>query len=141
MSIKADWSRFELILFNIIQNAVKFNVFNGEIVILLRCLPQKPCNDKCMGPDDYVLETEVIDTGHGISFERQKMLFVPFLELKIKQSLQQVKDNSIGMGLACSSAIAGALGGDITLKKSVKGFTAFAFKIPVQSHQDILAGE
>jgi K+-sensing histidine kinase KdpD len=37
------------------------------------------------------------------------------------------------MGLACSSAIASALGGDITLKKSNRGLTAFAFKIPVQS--------
>jgi hypothetical protein len=35
------------------------------------------------------------------------------------------------MGLACSSAISGALGGDITLKKSEKGLTSFAFKIPV----------
>ena len=38
---------------------------------------------------------------------------------------------SIGMGLACSSAISGALGGDIILKKSKKGYTSFAFKIPV----------
>jgi len=30
------------------------------------------------------------------------MLFVPFLELKTKQNLQEVKDNNIGMGLACS---------------------------------------
>jgi K+-sensing histidine kinase KdpD len=59
------------------------------------------------------------------------MLFVPFLELKMKQNLNQVEDNSIGMGLACSSAIASALGGDITLKKSIRGLTAFAFKIPV----------
>jgi hypothetical protein len=36
----------------------------------------------------FVLETEIIDTGLGISKERQKMLFVPFLELKIKQNLK-----------------------------------------------------
>lgn len=33
---------------------------------------------------DYVLETEIIDTGIGISKKRQKMLFIPFLELKMK---------------------------------------------------------
>ena len=32
----------------------------------------------------YILETTVIDTGIGIIPERQKMLFIPFLELKIK---------------------------------------------------------
>jgi hypothetical protein len=30
------------------------------------------------------------------------MLFVPFLELKMKQNLKDVIDNNIGMGLACS---------------------------------------
>jgi len=33
------------------------------------------------------------------------MLFEPFLELKIKQNFQDVKDNNIGMGLACSHEI------------------------------------
>ena len=51
---------------------------------------------------DYVLETHVIDTGIGISKERQNMLFIPFLELKLKQNLKALKDNSIGLGLACS---------------------------------------
>jgi hypothetical protein len=59
------------------------------------------------------------------------MLFVPFLELKMKQNLKQVQNYSIGMGLACSHSISCALGGDITLKKSEKGLTSFAFKIPV----------
>jgi sensor histidine kinase regulating citrate/malate metabolism len=35
------------------------------------------------------------------------------------------------MGLACSSTIVRALGGDITLKKSKTGISSFAFKIPV----------
>ena len=64
------------------------------------------------------------------------MLFVPFLELKLKQNLSQVKDNNIGMGLACSEQITTALGGDITIKESRKGFTVFAFKIPVKIKND-----
>jgi sensor histidine kinase regulating citrate/malate metabolism len=43
-----------------------------------------------------------------------------------------VKDGNIGMGLACSLAIAKKLGGDITLKESQRGFTVFAFQIPVR---------
>ena len=35
-----------------------------------------------------MFETHVIDTGIGIEEERQKMLFIPFLELKIKQNLK-----------------------------------------------------
>ena len=59
------------------------------------------------------------------------MLFVPFLELKARQNLRRVENQTIGMGLACSSSISTGLGGDITLKKSEKGLTSFAFKIPV----------
>lgn len=36
------------------------------------------------------------------------------------------------MGLACSEAISSALNGDITLAKSKRGLTVFAFKIPVK---------
>ena len=80
---------------------------------------------------NYILETEIIDTGVGINQDRQKMLFVPFLELKIKQNLKKIDNYSVGMGLACSDAISKALGGDIILKKSKRGLTSFAFKIPV----------
>ena len=136
--LKADWVKYELILFNILQNAVKYNRFGGEILILLRCLPMSTeCLNSTLSNQDipnsfhFVLETEIIDSGLGISKERQKMLFEPFLELKIKQNLKQVQNFSTGMGLACSSAIAKALGGDITLKKSKEGISSFAFKIPV----------
>lgn len=36
----------------------------------------------------HILETQIIDTGIGIANERQKMLFIPFLELKMKQNLK-----------------------------------------------------
>ena len=110
VQIAADWKMYELILFNIIQNAVKYNVFKGEIIFIIKVFPVN-----CEGVDHYVLETEILDTGVGISEERQRMLFVPFLELKLKQNMNMVEDSSIGMGLACSSSIARALGGDIKL--------------------------
>ena len=71
MKLKADWNRYALILFNIIQNAVKFNVFKGEIAFVLKCLPLKPLmNSDVISSDQYVLETEIVDSGHGISNER-----------------------------------------------------------------------
>ena len=57
----ADWQKYELILFNIIQNSVKFNVVGGQIVINIMCYQQ-------INEDNtqFILETEVIDTGIGI---------------------------------------------------------------------------
>jgi hypothetical protein len=34
--------------------------------------------------ETYIFETEIIDTGIGISVERQNMLFIPFMELKMR---------------------------------------------------------
>ena len=98
MHIKADWLNYQLILFNMIQNSVKYNKFKGDIFVIIKCLPvkKKPKSSKKLLDLDqlddqerkYVLETEVIDTGIGISKKRQKMLFIPFLELKMKQNLK-----------------------------------------------------
>ena len=60
------------------------------------------------------------------------MLFVPFKELKKQQSLKNVKDRSLGMGLACSKAISKAMGGDLMIKQSQRNLSVFGFKIPVR---------
>ena len=114
--MKQDWDKFQLIIFNILQNAVKYNKFEGSILIILDCLPVKYHDEDEDSLKNYIFEVEIIDTGIGISEERQNMLFQPFMELKIKQNLKKVKDNNIGMGLACSHAICREMGGDMGSK-------------------------
>ena len=116
LKMRQDWDKFQLIIFNILQNAVKYNKFEGSILIILDCLPVKYHDEDEDSLKNYIFEVEIIDTGIGISEERQNMLFQPFMELKIKQNLKKVKDNNIGMGLACSHAICREMGGDMVLK-------------------------
>jgi len=78
-----------------------------------------------------VLETEIIDTGIGISEQKKGILFKPFRELFQSQGLANTRHSSIGLGLACSQVIACKLGGDIEIKQSKKGLTILRFKIPV----------
>ena len=100
-------------LFNVVQNAVKYNLTDGKIVIILRL---KQSN---FGTEDKAeLEIEVIDTGIGIEKNRQNLLFQPFKELSQKQNLKLVKDNSIGMGLAFTNELINKLGGQIRLQES-----------------------
>ena len=65
---------YQLILFNIIQNSVKYNQFKGDIIIVVDCLPMKKSLDDLSHLDDkletYMLETQIIDTGIGIEQER-----------------------------------------------------------------------
>lgn len=122
----ADWKLYELVLFNIIQNAVKYNKSNnGDIVIVLTCKPKKKTLDEYNEEETYILDTCVIDTGIGISSERQKLLFIPFLELKDRIGIKKSENDNIGIGLACSKEICKHMGGDIRVKLSKKGLTAF----------------
>ena len=49
----------------------------------------------------------------------------------MKQNFKNVKDSSIGMGLACSHTISRALGGEAMIKFSTNGLTVLMFRIPV----------
>ena len=89
-----------------------------------------------MDPElNAVLETIIIDTGIGIQKDRQHLLFIPFLELKDRLGIMKTQNDNIGIGLACSKEICKAMGGDIVLKTSQKGLTAFSFKIPIKTER------
>ena len=99
-----DWKSYEMILFNILQNAIKFNQLEGDIVMIIKLNPVKTVSNlkesvssiniesiMNVSPQDdryFMLETEIIDTGIGISKERQKLLFIPFQELKSRQGIK-----------------------------------------------------
>lgn len=51
-------------MFNVLQNAVKYNNYRGSLIIILK-FEQAGFHD-----EDYMFETEIIDTGIGISKER-----------------------------------------------------------------------
>ena len=34
--LKADWKKYKLILFNLVQNSVKYNNYKGAILIIIR---------------------------------------------------------------------------------------------------------
>lgn len=129
----SDWGMFEFILFNIIQNAVKYNQIKGYIVLLFDIAVEK---DLPIDDDDKLLSAKltvkVIDTGLGIECERQGYLFTPFLELQHHQCISKVKDHSIGLGLACSSDIVKQFKGKIQLVKSQKHFTMFEFHMQIK---------
>ena len=81
-----DWKSYEMILFNILQNAIKFNQNSGDVVIIMKLNPVKTVSNlrdsvssiniqsiMDFTPEDtryFMLETEIIDTGIGISKDR-----------------------------------------------------------------------
>ena len=129
--LEADWDVFELILFNFVQNAVKYNSKNGVFVVLADVKTNKS-RVGCYETTNHFVEVQVIDTGAGIDKQRQNFLFKPFLELQQKQNMRLVKDNSIGLGLSCSKVLTNKLGGEVKLVQSQPRLTVFKFHIPVK---------
>jgi signal transduction histidine kinase len=111
VSIKTDWRLYQLIIFNLIQNAVKYNRRDGAINISTELID--------LGenvPNEMYFDTIISDDGVGIDKERIPYLFEVFGELKHSMenlNHELIKDNGIGVGLSCSKIIANAIGGDV----------------------------
>ena len=52
LALKQDWKKYQLILFNIVQNAVKFNNKDGEVVIVLKLIPKIKVSDDLSASSD-----------------------------------------------------------------------------------------
>ena len=57
--------------------------------------------------------------------------------LRDRIGIMKTKNDNIGIGLACSKDLCKLLGGDVILKFSENGLTAFSFKIPIKIDRKI----
>ena len=69
-SIEVDRLRFKQVVLNLISNAIKYNKDNGYVWV------------SCHVTDDNTVRTSIVDTGFGISEEKQDELFLPFNRLE-----------------------------------------------------------
>lgn len=89
--LNTDYQHLQQILINLMINAIKFS---DDTDVTL----------KTSNKNNYIL-FEVIDNGCGIPFDKQKDIFKPFYQLKMKQHL-----GGIGMGLYISKWLSEILG-------------------------------
>lgn len=108
-TIFTDELRLKQILFNIIENAIKFTE-KGRVEIEVGCMQKsKLCSE---------IIFKVVDTGVGISECDREKLFLPFSQIEISKTR---KFEGTGLGLNLSRNLAQLLGGDIVLRESKKG--------------------
>jgi PAS domain S-box-containing protein len=115
-----DESRIELVLTNIISNAIKYTPPNGKISIKLKS-------------DAHFAHIEIKDTGVGLTKEEIDNLFKKFsiIESPLKKDLD-MDLGSTGLGLFLSKEIVKLHRGDIWAESEGKGKgSTFIFKIPV----------
>ncbi len=110
--IVADEDRLRQILYNIIENAVKFTR-HGKVEI------------SCYEEQGF-LTIEVSDTGRGIAPEHIESIFEPFRQL-------EDASKGTGLGLNVTKELVKLHGGEITVHSVVNQGTTFSVKLPVQT--------
>ena len=104
------------LLFNLTENAVKYNRPGGSVRV---CVTQEP----------EALLIRVCDTGCGIPEEFQRSVFQPFFRVDKSRSREY---GGAGLGLSLVWEIANLHGGSVWVEKSTAKGTAIAVKLPVR---------
>lgn len=113
--ICADEDRFIRIMFNLVDNAIKFSFENSLVKIGAR-------------KKGELVEITVEDTGIGIKTEDQNKLFKPFSQVN---SFSSKKFQGTGLGLSLVKQIVNLHGGYVWFKNEQGKGSTFAFAIPI----------
>lgn len=116
----ADPERLHQVLFNLLDNAVRFTPAGGTVTV-----SASRSEDRC--------EVRVTDTGPGIPSEHLPLLFERFY--RVDQARAR-GDGGTGIGLAIARSIVEAHGGTIWARSEVGRGSVFGFDIPLAASSD-----
>lgn len=112
-----DPMRIRLVLEILVDNAIKYNIKNGEVGIKMALIPNKP-----------FLSVSVSDTGIGISQEDKEKLFTKFFR---SEQVMKEQTSGIGLGLYLAKNIIERHGGKIWVESVVGRGSTFTFSLPL----------
>lgn len=118
-NIYADPMRVRQILWNLIDNAIKFTK-HGEVVVTVYPVS--------MVDKNVVIAFDVIDTGIGIAEEHLSVIFNQFEQLEINKYTRQYK--GLGLGLAIVYDLVQLMGGSIQVESTINIGSSFKAIIP-----------
>ena len=104
------------LIFNLTENAVKYNRPGGSVRVSVTQEPEK-------------LLLRVSDTGCGIPEEHQRSIFQPFFRVDKSRSREY---GGVGLGLSLVWEIADLHGGSVWVEKSSEKGTTIAVELPTQ---------
>ncbi len=121
--IWADEDKFTRIMYNLVDNAIKFSYENSLVKIGAR-------------KKGDLVEITVKDTGIGIKAEDQHKLFKPFSQVNSSSSR---KFQGTGLGLSLVKQIVNLHGGYVWFRSEQGEGSTFAFAIPIAAKVKVLA--
>lgn len=136
ITLNGNYQRLLQVLLNLVGNAVKFT-HEGEITIQAEVKPQKGEYQGSLWHG--TVKISVIDTGIGVSLEKQDRLFQSFSQVDGERTRQY---GGTGLGLAISQRLVEAMGGTVHFISMGEGlgstvtFTALLYQAPVMIDKD-----
>ena len=116
-AVSVDRERVHQVLFNLVDNAVRFTPPGGEVVVSAH-------------RHNGSVEISVADTGVGIPPEHLPRLFERFYRVDTARSRE---DGGTGIGLAIARSVVEAHGGHIKAESELGRGSIFTFDLPVAS--------
>lgn len=114
-----DPMRIKLALEILVDNAIKYNVPNGEVRVRINSIPQRP-----------FISITVQDTGRGIDPQDMPKLFTKFF--RAEQVIKE-QTSGIGLGLYLAKNIVEKHGGQIMAQSEPGRGSTFTFTLPLDS--------
>ena len=111
-----DEKRLAIALTNFLENAIRYNVANGEVIVRVEQVPGKP-----------FVEVSIRDTGIGIPAEAIPNLFKKFF--RAENAVASQTEGS-GLGLYMAKGIVNAHGGEVWAESEVNRGTIMHFTLP-----------
>jgi PAS domain S-box-containing protein len=112
-----DAIRIRQMLSNLISNAIKFTT-KGNVGVEVREIERNG--------NHALLEFSVIDSGIGIPFEQQHLLFKPFSQIDSSNTREY---GGTGLGLSIVSSLAKQMGGSVGVKSALGQGSRFWFTV------------
>jgi PAS domain S-box-containing protein len=119
--ICVDEDKFVQIMYNLMDNAIKFSYENSVVKIEVR-------------KKGDMIEITVQDTGIGIKVEDQYKLFKPFSQI---DSFSSRRPQGTGLGLSIVKQIVHLHGGYVWFKSNPSEGSIFAFAIPINNNMGV----
>ncbi len=121
-----DQRRFEQILLNLLNNAVKFTD-RGEVALTAELVSDFKLSDRVLG--EAAIRLSVSDTGIGIRADDLATLFEPFRQ--IDMGLARSHEGT-GLGLAICRRLADLMGGEIRAESVWNKGSVFSVTLPLE---------
>jgi len=133
LSVRIDKNRLGLAVFNLIDNAIKYNTKNGAVEVVLERTPGRP-----------FAKVSVKDSGVGIPEDEKQKIFKKFHR---GTNVTQLEPNGNGLGLFITRNIIKQHGGDIGFESNIDRGSTFWFTVPLETklipqkefvHEDVM---